>query len=96
MELNAFLVPALLLLAMTATVVALALYRFFVARQQEFHLHATTEEAALANTQVNVARRLDKVDRWGKLMTTLTFAYGVILLAAFLYYEFQKTGQVKY
>lgn len=96
MDFNIFLVPALLLLAMTATVVALAIYRFFVARQQEFHLHATAEEAPMSGDQVAVARRLDKVDRWGKLMTTLTFVYGMILVAAFFYVEFQKTGVPKY
>ena len=96
MDFNAFVVPGLLLLAMTAMVAGLALYRFFVSREQEFHLHATTEEMQMAGNQVAVAKKLEKVDRWGKLLTTLTVAYGVVLAALFLYMQFQKTGTPNY
>lgn len=95
-DLTQFFVPGLLLVAMAASVAFLAIYRFFVAKGQDYHLHAVAEEAAMATHQTELARRLDRVDRWGKLLTTVTVAYAVILAAIFFYLEFQARAQIRY
>lgn len=96
MDLKPFIMPGMVLLVMAAIVAALAIYRFMIARQQEFHLHTAPGEAQLAGQQTGVAKRLDAVDRWGKLMTTLTFVYFVVLAIAFFYREFQNAATPKY
>lgn len=96
MDLKPFMVPMIVLVVMALAVAALAIYRFMIARQQEFHLHTTAVEAQLAGHQVEVAKKLEAVDRWGKLMTTLTFVYFVVLAIAFFYREFQNALTPKY
>jgi hypothetical protein len=96
MDLKPFMVPAIVLLVMAAVVAALAIYRFMIARHQEFHLHTNAGEAQMVGHQVDVAKKLEAVDRWGKLMTTLTFVYFVVLAIVFFYREFQSALTPKY
>jgi len=65
-------------------VLALVAYRKLVSLQEEETLHlANTAEA---NHQAVIARKLDWIDKWGKLLTVIAVVYGVLLAAAYTYH----------
>src|SRR5260370_41463034 len=78
--------PALTIFGLLlAIVVGLALYRHFVARQEDLHLHLTADETFSAAQQSGVANRLDWIDRWGKTFTVVVLVYFMVLLLAVSY-----------
>ena len=91
---NSLLVELFILTVMAACVCGLALYRFFVARQQDFHLHANLDEAQYVGRQVTIASKLTWIDKWGKVLTVLTVLYFVGLLAVIFYQEWQRNSTV--
>jgi hypothetical protein len=81
---NSF-VPFTVLWGLVAIVVlALVAYRKLVSLQEEETLHLTN--AAEANHQAVIARKLDWIDKWGKLLTVVAVVYGVLLATAYTYY----------
>lgn len=74
-------IPFLILWALLAvTVLALFVWRKAVATKEDDHLHvmdgASAEKTA---QQAVVARQLDVIDRWGKIITVVAVVYGVVL-----------------
>ena len=80
-------IPAVILWSiMSAAVAGLALYRKFVAYYKEDDLiHVGPGEEKLISQQVEVTRTLDKVDKFGKVLTLATVAMGLVLLGVYLY-----------
>jgi hypothetical protein len=62
------------------TVLALFVWRKTVSRREDDNLHiiggASVRKSAV---QTVVAQELDLIDKWGKIATIVTVAYGVIL-----------------
>jgi len=82
---NISFVPFSVLWMLVAIVVlALVAYRKLVSLQEEETLHLTN--AAEANHQAVIARKLDWIDKWGKLLTVIAVVYGVLLAAAYTYH----------
>jgi hypothetical protein len=71
--------------AVTAGVIALAIYRKVLSREECDVLHLREAEMALVPGQENLAHRLDTVDHWGKVLTVASVAYGLVLGALLLY-----------
>jgi hypothetical protein len=42
--------------------------------------------------QVALAHKMDAVDKWGKTLTVLTVAIGLLIAAAYLYAQLQRTA----
>jgi len=56
-------------------------------------LHVSADpDGRIAAQQAAMAARLEKIDRWGKILTIVVVVYGLVLGAAFLYQEFTATG----
>ena len=70
---------------LTAGVLALAIYRHFVAKDEFDVIHLRESEIPLVPGQERLAHRLDTVDFWGKALTAASVAYGLVLVAVFLY-----------
>ena len=70
---------------LTAGVLALAIYRKLVARGECDVIHLRESELPLVPAQEAFAHRLDTVDFWGKALTAASVAYGLVLVAVFLY-----------
>jgi hypothetical protein len=82
---NISFVPFAVLWVLVAIVVlALVAYRKLVSLQEEETLHLAN--AAEANHQAVIARKLDWIDKWGKLLTVIVVVYGVLLAAAYTYH----------
>lgn len=78
-------------MAMALLVLALAIYRRFVAREEDDMLHVRDSEAKLNEKQQRVDRQLTLIDRWGQTLTVLAVVYGLVLGGAFLYQEYVKS-----
>ena len=92
--LQSLLIPLVILAAFMSVTIALALYRYFVAREQDFHLHVNAGETPDVSKQSSIATRLNWIDRWGKTFTVVTLIYFLILLLIVLYqqWQFSSTG----
>jgi hypothetical protein len=67
------------------TILGLALYRKFVANREEDLVHLGPGEEKEIPKQVQLAVKLETVDRWGKTLTVVAAAFGLVLAAAYLY-----------
>ncbi len=65
---------------LAAVVVALAIYRSFVGKAEDDSIHVSAVEVAATANQVQLARKLESIERWGKILTLLT-----VLAAAYIY-----------
>jgi hypothetical protein len=78
--------PFLILwLIVIAGVVVLAFRRRSVALQEDPALHLGMAHASTAAEQVAVAKKLEQIDKWVKLLIVIAIAFGILLAAAALY-----------
>lgn len=68
---------------LAVSVIVLVVWRKTVAREEDDQVHMLHTEAV--PHQVLVAHKLEVIDKWGKVVTALTIAYGVIIAALFIY-----------
>lgn len=70
---------------LTVAVITLALYRKFATRNQDAFVHLAEAEAPIISQQATVARKLDKIDFWGKTLTVVDLAFLIVLLGIVSY-----------
>jgi len=75
--------------ALTILVIMLAVYRKFATRNENACVHLTDSEATAIPEQVEVAKRVDKIDRWGKTLTLVDVAFLTVLLSIVFYNAWQ-------
>jgi len=66
-------------------VLGLIIYRRVVAGEEDDVLHMRDDEGALVAHQVAVAKKLEVIDKWGKLLTVVAVVYGLGLGGYYLY-----------
>ena len=71
--------------ALTIAVITLALFRKFSARNEDSVVHLADAEAPVITEQVTVARKLEKIDYWGKTLTVVDIAFLAVLLGIVFY-----------
>jgi hypothetical protein len=76
--------------ALAIFVIALALIRKFASMKEDDIVHLSGPEAAISQ-QVTVARKLDKIDYWGKLLTVVVSVFGVVLAVVTVYNAWQAS-----
>jgi hypothetical protein len=75
-------------------VLGLALYRKLITTHGEDDLvHLSEGEERLIPHQVAITAKIDKIDRWGEILTVVTVVCGLLLAAAYLYGAWE-TNQV--
>jgi hypothetical protein len=70
---------------LTAGLLALVVYRRILASGEFDVLHVRESEFPLVPQQAAFARRVERVDFWGKFLTVVTICYGLVLCAVFFY-----------
>ena len=75
--------------ALAAVVLALALTRFFLARQEDDNIHLRADQADLVASQRTLASRMETVERWGKSLTLVTLVSGLGIACVYLNQVFQ-------
>ncbi len=87
------LVMHLVVWAVLATiVVALAIYRRRIYMKSDEMVHLMDAEAPLVAGQATAAKRLEKLDLWGKILTGLVILYAVGIAGYYLYSSFVDTS----
>jgi hypothetical protein len=71
--------------ALAILVGILALYRRQIAESEDDTLHVNDATAAQLADQAALAKRLDKVDVWGKSLTVLLVLYGLAIAIGYIY-----------
>ncbi|HEX5226602.1 MAG TPA: hypothetical protein VFW44_02790 [Bryobacteraceae bacterium] len=83
------LTPAIVIWAVFAIgTLGLALYRKLISAGEEDLIHLGPGEERQIPQQVSLASRLQRVDRWGKIMTVVTVLYGLAVAGVYLYQAF--------
>ncbi len=77
--------------ALTLFVISLALIRKFTARNEDDLVHLSGSVESTISNQYAVATKLDKIDHWGKLLTVVDVAFGIVLFAVTLYITWQNS-----
>lgn len=70
-----------------AGVLFLFIWRKMVARNEDDNIHVLHGEA-VAPQQEALARKLDVIDKWGKILTVVTVVFGLFVGAAYVYNSF--------
>jgi len=79
-------VPFVALWAMLAVaVIGLIVYRRFVSASEDDMIHISDASGTVTSQQVTVAQKLDQIDKWGKMLTVVAVAYGVVLAGIYVY-----------
>jgi hypothetical protein len=89
-------VPLLVLwVLMGVVVLALIVWRKAVSIKEDDNLHvldgASVEKSA---EQIALARKLDLIDKWGKIVTVLTVAYGVLLCGLYVWQSWVVNSRI--
>jgi hypothetical protein len=66
-------------------VLALALYRKLMAIHEDDLIHVGPGQEKLIPQQIQMAAKLEVVDRWGKILTVIIAAAGLLIAAVYLY-----------
>ena len=84
------LMPFIFSWAVLATIVlALAVYRYFVARNEDDCIHVGVSHVS---TQQAMVKRLDNIDRWGKILTIVVAVYALVIGGLFMYSSWIESG----
>jgi len=74
-------------------VILLAAYRRMTALHEDDYLHVSEGEAQAIPKQVALASKLEVLDRWGKILTIVSVATGVVLGLIYLYQLWNRSMQ---
>lgn len=72
-------------LALASAVVGLAVYRKLISRDEDDSLHVGPGDNTRVTQQAAMAARLDVVDKWGKTLTVIAVALGMVLVGVAVY-----------
>jgi hypothetical protein len=75
-------------------VAALALMRRSVSAKEDDTIHLSGSAAVVANEQMSVAKKLDAIDKWGKILTIVLVVYGIILAVLYFVQVWEESAHV--
>ena len=89
-------VPLLILWAlMGAAVLVLLVWRKAVSLKEDDNLHVLDGESVEKSAeQIALAKKLDLIDRRGKIVTVLTVVYGVILCGVYVWQSWVTNSKI--
>jgi hypothetical protein len=91
---NVNLTPFLVLGALLVlSVVVMIVWRQSVARREDDTLHVSHGGSAVSQ-QLDVAHRLEVIDKWGKTLTVVTVVYCLIVGALFVYQQWLRASNL--
>jgi uncharacterized membrane protein len=72
-------------LALVVGTIALAIYRGLLAKEEDTNIHLIHGGGAVVEGQAAMAGKLAAIDKWGKILTIITFVAGVLIGASYVY-----------
>ena len=80
--------------AMALAVLILAAWRQLIDLHEDDTIHLGEQQTAMVSEQANLARKLTVVDRWSRLLTIATVAYGIALAGYYLYQQWIDSSRL--
>jgi hypothetical protein len=81
--------------ALALSVPSLALYRKWIATEEDDSLRVSGDGSAIAR-QKFISDKLEAIDRWGKVLTVVVFVLGLALLAVYIYLSWEASLKTTY
>ena len=78
--------------AFAVATAGIALFRKFVAHHEDDYLHVGPGQENAVNRQLELAHKLTSIDKMGKMATTITAIYGLLLVVGFLAQAWMTDG----
>ncbi len=76
-------------------IVILALYRKKMDSKADDMIHVLDPEVAVNAVQTEVSKKIDVIDRWGKILTALAAVYLFAIVGLYLYFSFTQESAVR-
>ncbi len=70
---------------LAVVVIGLAIFRNLAALHEDDNLHLAASEQKMIPQQLAFFTWMDKIDRWGKTLTVITVATGLVLASIYIY-----------
>jgi hypothetical protein len=81
--------------ALALTVPSLALYRKSIAAEEDDSIRVSGDGSVIEK-QKFISGKLETIDRWGKVLTTVIFALGLVLASGYVYAGWEAGLNVVY
>ena len=92
---NLNLVPFIVLWSLlAASVIGMVVWRKMVASQEDDSLHVLQTGGNAVAQQADVAHKLEVIDKWGKVLTVITVAIGLVLGALWVYQSYVTASNI--
>jgi hypothetical protein len=75
-------------------VIVLAIYRKMLSVREDDSLHVSEASANLVSQQMVVAQKIAVVEKWGKSLTAVVVATGLVMVAIYIYGVWQTGAGV--
>jgi hypothetical protein len=79
-------------IVLATAVIALIVRRKMVASHEDDTLHVL--QGGPIGEQVAVANKLEQIDKWGKILTVIAVAFGLLVGAAYVYQVWVQSSQI--
>ncbi len=79
---------------LVVVVAVLAIYRNMMASHEDETIHVLEGDAPQVAAQVKLSRRLEVIERWGKILTAIVVVYGLLIATMYLYYVWQQGNKL--
>jgi hypothetical protein len=79
-------------IVLATAVIALFFRRKMVASHEDDSLHVL--QGGPIGEQLAVANKLDKIDKWGKILTVIVVILGLLIGAAYVYQVWVQSSQI--
>ncbi len=76
-------------------IVILALYRKKMDSKADDMIHVLDAEVAVNATQTEVSKKIEVIDRWGKILTAVAAVYLFAIVGLYLYFSFTQESTVR-
>lgn len=75
-------------------VLALAAWRQVIDMHEDDSIHLNDSQAGLVNEQLSLVKKVTAIDRVGKVLTVMTFLYGLALASWVLYQQWLESSKL--
>jgi hypothetical protein len=79
---------------MALAVLILAAWRQFIDLHEDDTIHLGDQQAGVIKDQATLARKMDTVNRWSRVLTIATIVYGVGIACYYLYQQWIDSSKL--
>jgi len=70
-------------------VIGLAIFRSIAGLHEDDNVHLALSEQGMIPKQIAFFNTMERIDRWGKSLTVITVAFGLVLASIYIYHSLQ-------